>query len=90
MQTAMRKMQRLGIRKNEPLDDLLITSKPSILSSAVRLLLEEGVFTPSEFVSELASDNLSIYPRDIEELLGLPEGLLSDNTEKPNISIKLL
>lgn len=89
-QLLMRKMQRLGIRKNEPLDDLLITSKPSILSSAVRLLLEEGVFTPSEFVSELASDNLSIYPRDIEELLGLPEGLLSDNTEKPNISIKLL
>lgn len=89
-QSLMRKMQKLGIRKNEPFDDILTTAKPSILCSAVNLLFDEGVFTPNEFVNEMSCENLSLYPKDIEELLCLPEGTLNDNSGKPNISIKLL
>lgn len=77
-QTLIRIMQRRGQRKEEPLDDVLMTAGPALLKTALLMLLQENVFTPKEFMDELSSVyELSINPEEVEYLLDLPEGTLS-------------
>lgn len=71
-------MQKRGQRKEEPLDDTLMTAGPSLLRAAVLLLIQEEVFTPQSFMDELSSAyQFSIDPKEIEHLLSLPTGTLS-------------
>lgn len=68
----MRNMQKQGIRKIEPLDDELVTAEPSLLRQAIKILFDQKVFTPNEFLEELSREyGLTLYPKDIEALLGL-------------------
>lgn len=77
-QTLIRIMQRRGQRKEEPLDDVLITAVPALLKTSVIMLLQENVFTPKEFMDELSQNyGLSINPLEVEYLLDLPAGTLS-------------
>ncbi len=77
-QMLLRTMQRRGQRKEEPLDDVLVTASPALLKTSVILLLKESVFTPQEFMDELSAGyGLSIYPEDVEELLNLPDHTLA-------------
>ena len=77
-QMIIRTLQRRGLRKDEPLDDTLRTAMPSLLKTAVSMLLEEEVFTPKEFMDELAyTQGLSISPAEVEYLLDLPSGTLN-------------
>lgn len=77
-QNLIRTMQRRGQRKEEPLDDILITASPALLKTAVIMLLQENVFTPTQFMDELsASYGLSINPIEVEFLLDLPSGTLA-------------
>ncbi len=70
-------MQKKGIRKEEPLDDVLITAIPSLLKTSVHMLLEGEVLTPKEFMNELAyNHNLSLDSREVELLLDLPKDTL--------------
>ena len=79
-QMLVRTMQRRSIWKNEPLDDVLITSEPSLLRTSVMMLLSEKVFTPKEFVDELSFNfGLSLYSEEIEHLLNLPKNTLLVN-----------
>ena len=79
-QMLVRTMQRRSIWKNEPLDDVLITSEPSLLRTSVTMLLSEKVFTAKEFIDELSFDfGLSLYSEEIEHLLNLPEDTLRIN-----------
>ena len=87
-QNMMRVLQRRGLRKDEPLDDSLITSKPTLLKTAVQMLLDEKIFTPKELVDELAySCNLSLDASVIEELLNLPKNTLSEKAPKHNLRL---
>lgn len=77
-QALIRIMQRRGQRKEEPLDDVLVTAEPALLKTSVIMLLQEDVFTPKEFMNELALDyGLSIDPSEVEFLLDLPKGTLA-------------
>lgn len=77
-QMLIRIMQRRGQRKDEPLDDVLMTASPALLKTSVMMLLQENVFTPREFMDELSINyGLSIEPEEIEYLLELPGGTLS-------------
>ena len=77
-QNLMRIMQRRGQRKEEPLDDILITASPSLLKTSVMMLLQENVFTPHEFMQELGANyGLSINAQEVEYLLDLPSGTLA-------------
>ncbi len=90
-QVLMRTLQRRGMRKEEPLDDSLLTAKPSLLKSAVIMLLDEGVFTPREFMNELSfSYNLSLNSESVEHLLGLPNGTLRVNNVIPIHELKII
>ncbi len=76
--TLIKTMQRRGIRKEEPLDDVLITAGPALLKTAVVMLLQEQVFTPQEFMEELSEHyDLTINPLEVEYLLDLPAGTLA-------------
>ena len=44
-QALMRQMQKMGIRKYEPLDDSLVTAQPSLLKTAVEMLINDNVLT---------------------------------------------
>ena len=76
-QSMIRLLQRRGLRKEEPLDDVLITASPALLKTAVIMLLNEKVFTPKEFMDELSfSYSLSLSPNEVEFLLDLPKDTL--------------
>ena len=77
-QEIIRTLQRRGMRKQEPLDNMLVTASPTLLKTAVMMLLTENVFTPQEFMDELSYNyNLSLYPKEVESLLDLPRGTLN-------------
>lgn len=80
-QSLMIILQKRGLRKNEPLDDKLITAKPSLLRIAVEMLLNDDVFTKEEFMEELSLNyHLSLVPEEIEVLLDLPKHTLKGET----------
>lgn len=90
-QSLIRIMQRRGQRKEEPLDDILMTASPALLKTSVMMLLQESVFTPKEFMDELsASYGLSIHATEIEYLLDLPRGTLATSRiiEFPKLQVK--
>jgi hypothetical protein len=73
-------LQHRGMRKEEPLDDELITAEPSSLKTSVIMLLNEDVFTPKGFMDELSFGyNLSLEPEEVEFLLDLPDGTLKSS-----------
>ena len=77
-QNLIRVMQRRGLRKEEPLDDTLITATPALLKTSVIMLLQENVFSAAEFMDELSkSYGLSINAAEVEYLLDLPVGTLA-------------
>lgn len=80
----MRNMQKRGIKKHEPLDDELTTSKPSLLRTAVQMLLRDKVLTAEEFLYELSSQyNFTLESREIEKLLDLPKDTLRIEIKQP-------
>lgn len=90
-QNLIRTMQRRGLRKEEPLDDTLITASPALLKTSVIMLLQENVFSSTEFMEELShSYGLSINATEVEYLLDLPTGTLATPRiiEFPSLQIK--
>ena len=84
-------MQKRNIRKNEPLDDEMQTAKPSMFKDAVTLLLEENVFTPTEFMNELEISGLAMNYKEVEILLDLPKDTLKPiTTETDNNKVVFL
>lgn len=85
-QRLMRTMQKMGIKKVEPLDDVIVTAVPSLFGTAIRMLLDQNVFTPREFLDELSHfTGLSLYGKEIEFLLDLESGTLKDSETNNNI-----
>lgn len=93
-QYMVRTMQKKNWRKNEPLDNILKTAKPSLLSDGVDVLLLNDVFTPSEFMKELANEGMAMNNSEVENLLDLVDGTLTPTQHemgkivslKPNIT----
>lgn len=89
-QALMRQMQKLGIRKSEPFDDVLVTAQPSLLKTAVEMLINDNVLTAKEILRELSDEyNLSLYSEDVETLLGLNRGTLKTSNIIPLHTLKL-
>lgn len=76
-----RQMNFRGMKKKEPLDTAFRLSSPSVLSCAIRLLIENGVKQPTQMAEELA-----INPEFIESLCSLPSGFL----QKKVIALRLV
>ena len=75
-QSLIKKMGRLGWRIKEPLDDTLLVNRPTVLRSAIDILLDNDILDESEIIKELSSLGLSLAREEVEELLGLDKGRL--------------
>jgi len=78
-----KRMSSLGYRKNEPLDDLIPHESPSVMRSAVKMVIQANIVSKSDFQAmfELPTDEL-------EELLFLDEGYLSEMSNVVPIRLK--
>lgn len=65
-------MSRRGWRKQEPLDNKLVSEQPRMLRRSFELLFESGVKTPKQVV-----DDLRLPASEIERLACLPDGTLT-------------
>jgi Zn-dependent peptidase ImmA (M78 family)/DNA-binding XRE family transcriptional regulator len=68
-----KQMNARGIRKKEPLDTAFPLSKPTVLASAIGMLIEAKVKMPSEIAEELL-----LNAEDIEALCAVPLGTLQN------------
>jgi Zn-dependent peptidase ImmA (M78 family)/transcriptional regulator with XRE-family HTH domain len=80
----MNEMDKRGWSKKEPLDDNIKSTHPILLKKAYDMLIENKMMNEGLFMNNLSNYGLSIYANDVEELLGLKEGSLSKNINKPN------
>lgn len=80
----MNEIDKKGWSKKEPLDDNIKSTHPILLKKAFDMLIESKLMNEGLFMNNLANYGLSIYPQDIEQLLGLKEGTLSKNIKKYN------
>jgi Zn-dependent peptidase ImmA (M78 family)/transcriptional regulator with XRE-family HTH domain len=81
-------LNRKGWRSCEPLDDRLAPEQPRLLRRSFELLVNEGIKTPAQIVSDLC-----LNPRDIESLACLNHGYLSgepDQVAVPQLKQDLL
>jgi Zn-dependent peptidase ImmA (M78 family)/transcriptional regulator with XRE-family HTH domain len=65
-------MSRRGWRKREPLDNQLAPERPRLLKRSFELLVNEGIKTPEQILSDLA-----LNAEDVVSLACLEEGYLS-------------
>lgn len=68
-------LSRRGWRKEEPLDDRLVPERPRLLRRSIELLVNEGIKTPEQIVSDLG-----INAGDVESLACLNPGYLTGET----------
>lgn len=68
-----RQMTSRGMRKAEPLDTAFPSEKPTILASALSMLVEHGVQTRAQI-----RDALNLNPGDLESICGTPTGFLDE------------
>lgn len=66
-----KQMNARGIRKREPLDNAFALSKPTVLGSAIKMLIENKIKAPSEI-----AEDLLMNADDVEVLCGLEAGIL--------------
>jgi Zn-dependent peptidase ImmA (M78 family)/transcriptional regulator with XRE-family HTH domain len=68
-----RQMNGRGIRKKEPLDTAFPLSKPTVLASAINMLVEAKIKLPAQIPEELM-----LNAEDVESLCAVPTGTLQN------------
>ena len=84
-QYLMKQMAINNWRKREPLDNVLIKQEPILLNKSIEILMQNNIFNPQEFMDELAENQLSMKPEEVEMLLNLDKGTLSIEQEQYSI-----
>ncbi|GEP66352.1 transcriptional regulator [Clostridium beijerinckii] len=87
-QNMMKKMSRLGWRSSEPLDDTLMINDPTLLKRSVNILLDNDIFNEDELMRELSNRELTLPREEIENLLGLDQGILV--SKEKSLSVKVI
>jgi len=85
-QYLMKQMAINNWRKREPLDNVLIKQEPILLNKSIEILMQNNIFNPQEFMDELAENQLSMKPEEVEMLLNLDKGTLSFEQENESIA----
>ncbi len=76
-QSLMKAISYRKWRTHEPLDDELKIPTPTLFTSAIEVLLDNGILTPQSFVNKLALYCLPMKATEIEKLLALPKNILN-------------
>ena len=80
----MKEMDKKGWLKKEPLDENIKATSPVLLKKSVDMLIDNNIMNSETLVDNLSSCGLSIYPEEIELLLGLKEGKLANKSNNKN------
>ena len=80
-QYLMRQVSKKGWRMNEP-GDKPYEMNESIFQNALDVLFENNILTQQTLLREFKQNGISLYPKDIEELLHLHKGTLVNEDEK--------
>lgn len=84
-------MRKISVRKwrtREPLDNELPVPEPTLFRTAIRLLLESGM-SGSDIMRIFAKNQLTMDEREVEILLGLDEGTISNTKDNEGSVIKI-
>jgi Zn-dependent peptidase ImmA (M78 family) len=76
-------LSRRGWRRQEPLDDTIISESPRVLPRSVQLLVEAGIKTKQQVLADL-----NFSPSDLEDILCLPSGYFTDKTPLTLVATK--
>ena len=71
-------MDKRGWLGKEPLEANIKATSPMLLKKAVDMILDEKILTKEGFMLNIGNFGVSIYAQDIEELLSLKTGKLSE------------
>ena len=88
-QNLMRYINRKGWRMEEPYDKEIPRCIPYVLPHSVELLIGEGVLTKHSFIQALSDNNISIPSYEVEYLLNLKEGTLTEDKTSNIVTLKL-
>ncbi|MEF3305334.1 helix-turn-helix domain-containing protein [Paenibacillus sp. GYB003] len=80
-QYLMRQISKKGWRTKEPLDDVIQVSKPTVLRKAIDVLQSNGVLSGDQFMQQLSKNSVSLNKDEVEVLLGLERGVLSESKQ---------
>lgn len=87
-QYLMRQVSKNGWRSKEP-GDVPFTLNETIFQGAIDLLLKEKILTTRNLIRNFERYGVTLYPREIEELLYLQEGtLILEDIVTPIIQLK--
>jgi len=78
-------LSRRGWKTKEPLDDVLEIERPCLLRQALELVIDQKIRTKQEIVSQIP-----LSPIDIENLVGLGKGYLTEIQENTSPKISVL
>lgn len=78
----MKQMNQKGLRKKEPLDEILPVPQPILISKAVEMLLNNNVLKPKEIIE---AGGFMLSQEMVEYLLNLKKGTLNEKSEKENV-----
>lgn len=81
-QYLMKQMAFNKWRQNEPLDNVIIKREPILLNKSIEMLIGNNIFSPQEFLDELAKNNIPMKAGEVEKLLNLSKGTLSTKENK--------
>lgn len=88
-QYLMRQMSKKGMRRKEPLDNILKVPEPILLKKAIDMILTNEVLSSDDLINGLSANKLSIERKEVEVLLGLKEGTLNPaQKNNPILSLK--
>jgi len=77
-------------RTREPYDDIWEIPRPQLFKKAISILIENKVLNAQQIVSELSKSGLALDSREIENLLDLDKGVLSNmNQSQPAIVLSI-
>ena len=88
-QYMMRQYSKKGYRNGEP-DDIPYYLNENMFQGAIDLLFEQKIFTPKTLMAFFKRHSVTLYPKDLEELLHLREGTLHYEEEPKVIHLRLL
>lgn len=76
----MNEINKNGWHKGEPLDNVKATH-PTCLRTAYKLLLDNNIVSKNTLMEKLYNENMILYGDDLEILMGLKEGTLTDKKD---------
>lgn len=80
----MNEISKNGWHKEEPLDNVKSTH-PTCLRNAYKLLLDNNIVSKNTLMEKLYNENMILYADDLEILMGLKEGSLSNDKKDVKI-----